>query len=141
MSTRKGPLSFQPNLWDWKAADAIQAYPYHSADRFAKINKNWRLVDVKMNIIFFSCSWKKVFFFLKPGNGLTEIVKNKKFGVFVIVCTKVVQYQKGMLETGLDKHSSEYRKSLSGSWSNEEVNLPALTGYQTLHFGSWVSAR
>lgn len=93
-----------------------------------------------MNIIFFPCSWKKVVF-LKPGNGLTEIVKNKKFGVFVIVCTKVVQYQKGMLETGLDKHSSEYRKSLSGSWSNEEVNLPALTGYQTLHFGSWVSAR
>lgn len=62
-------------------------------------------------------------------------------GVFLIVYTKVVQYQKRVLETGLDKHSAEYRKSLSGSWSNEEVNLSALAGYQTLHFGSWVSAR
>lgn len=71
-----------------------------------------------------------------------KLLKIIKFGVFfLIVYTKVMHYQRRMLETGLDEHSAEYRKSLSGTWSNEEVNLSALTGYQTLHFGSWVSAR
>lgn len=69
-----------------------------------------------------------------------KFLKINEFGVFLIVYTEVVQYQKRMLETGLDKGSVQYRKSLSGTWSNEEVNL-SLTGYQTLHFGSWVSAR
>lgn len=69
-----------------------------------------------------------------------KFLKIKEFGVFLIVYTEVVQYQKRMLETGLDKGLVQYRKSLSGTWSNEEVNLLSLTGCQTLHFGSWVSA-
>lgn len=52
-----------------------------------------------------------------------KFLKINEFGVFLIVYTEVVQYQKRMLETGLDKGSVQYRKSLSGTWSNEEVNL------------------